>query len=79
MSLYVGSFAYPPSIPYRVGQDIEIAVKNTLTVLDDYDNHEECTLRLNKAQELSVSNLSDAEAITQLDISTTERMVSSKI
>ena len=48
------------------GQDVETAVKNTLTEIEAYDNHEECTQRLIQAQELSKSNLTDAEAITQL-------------
>lgn len=48
------------------GQDFETAVKDTLRELEAYDNHEECTRRLTQAQELSMSNLSDAEAITQL-------------
>jgi len=48
------------------GQDIETAVKNTLTELETHDNHKECTQRLKQALELSKSGLSDIEAISQL-------------
>ena len=48
------------------GQDLETAVKNTLTELENYDNHEECSQSLKQAQELSKSHLSDDEAINQL-------------
>lgn len=48
------------------GQDIETAVKNTLTELKGYGNHEECTQSLENALKLSKSSLSDASAITQL-------------
>ena len=48
------------------GQYIETAVQNTLTELAGHDHHEECTRILKKAVDLSKSNLSDVEAITQL-------------
>lgn len=48
------------------GQDIETAVKKTLTELEGHDNHEECAQSLEQALELSKSSLSDVEAITQL-------------
>jgi ADP-ribosylglycohydrolase len=48
------------------GQDLETALKNTLTELENYDYHEECSQSLKQAQELSKSHLSDIEAITQL-------------
>lgn len=46
--------------------DIEIAVENTLKELGRYDRHDECLLRLKQALELSKSNLSDNDAISQL-------------
>lgn len=47
-------------------QDLETAVNNTLTELENYDDHEECSQSLKLAQQLSKSHLSDVEAITQL-------------
>ena len=48
------------------GQDLETALKNTLTELENYDDHEECSQSLKQAQKLSKSHLSDIEAVTQL-------------
>jgi ADP-ribosylglycohydrolase len=48
------------------GQDIVTAVKNTLVELKSHDDNEECTQGLNHALELSESELSDGEAISQL-------------
>lgn len=48
------------------GQDIESAVNKTITEIEGYDNHEECTHSLVKAVKLSKSSLSDIESISQL-------------
>jgi len=45
------------------GQDIKKAVKETLKELEDYENHEECTLAILKALELSESDIADGDAI----------------
>jgi len=48
------------------GQDIQMAVANTLTELQNHDNHEECTHFLELAFKLSKSDLPDIDAISQL-------------
>ena len=48
------------------GSDIETAVRDSLMVLQNYENHDECTEMLKRALELSTSNLNDEEAISQL-------------
>jgi len=48
------------------GQDLEAAVKSTLTELQNHENHQECASSLRRALELSKSSLSDIEAICQL-------------
>lgn len=48
------------------GVDIDVAVGNTIRKLNGYKNHEECSHSLEKAIELSKSDISDIEAIKQL-------------
>ena len=48
------------------GSDIEAAVRDSLTELQNYENHDECTEILKRALELSRSYLPDEEAISQL-------------
>jgi ADP-ribosylglycohydrolase len=48
------------------GQNIETGVKNTLSKLENYDKHEECSQILRKALDLSKNSYSDIEAISQL-------------
>ncbi|MBS4197354.1 ADP-ribosylglycohydrolase family protein [Lederbergia citri] len=48
------------------GQDLETAVKNTMFELENYDYHNECSQILKKALELSIRNLADIDAITEL-------------
>lgn len=48
------------------GQNIERAVEHTVEKLKEFDNHEECKKSLETAIELSKSNLSDLDAISQL-------------
>lgn len=48
------------------GQDIEVAAANTLSELGSYDKNDECSFRLKQALELTKSDLSDIDAISQL-------------
>lgn len=45
------------------GKDIKKAVQETLKELEGYENHEECTLAILKALELSESDIADTDAI----------------
>lgn len=48
------------------GEDINTAVYHTLTVLSEYENHEECTHLLQQALDFSNRRIPDVDAITQL-------------
>lgn len=63
--LSAGALAYMISSIIE-GQDLETAVQNTLVKLESHDNHEECTMSMKLALELSKSVLPDVEAITQI-------------
>ena len=48
------------------GNEIELAINETIAELINYDNHKECSDILVKALELAKSNVSDEEAISEL-------------
>lgn len=48
------------------GQDIEAAVRESFTELSKHEGHEECSLALKKAMDLSKSNLKPLDAITDI-------------
>ncbi|NTW71348.1 MAG: ADP-ribosylglycohydrolase family protein [Eubacteriaceae bacterium] len=63
--LSAGALAYLIALVIE-GSDLETAVCRTLRELEHFDNHEECRQSLEKAVELSKTNISDAEAISRI-------------